>query len=276
MDVLPDRAPARAALPAWFDPASADRLSGCELHASVDGFRSNILNLEGSKNLGQLDVGTVILYPLTRMSGTLVSATSLQAPRKARKAREQAARSLKKRDFEKAEKELDKAVQIYPRYAEAWFALGQLHQLGRRIQDARNAYQKAVAADGNYVKPYVGLARLAGIDRHWKEMAEITDHAVALDPIDFPEAYYLNAVAYYRLKQFDAAEKSARKVLRLDPLHELPAAHLILADILEQRRDFAGSIEQLKTYLQISPNAPSAEQVRARIKGLEGSPRKGA
>jgi Tfp pilus assembly protein PilF len=263
------------ALPILVDYTSSERLTGCELRATLDGFRSNTVNLEGSTNLGQLDVGTIVLYPLAKVSGTLVSVTSLRAPKEARKALERAAKWLKKKDLEKAEKELNKAVLAYPEYAEAWFALGELHERARRIQNARDAYQRALASDSKYVKPYIALARLAGSEQHWKEVAEITDLAITLDPVDFSEAFYLNALAYYRLNNLDAAERSARKVLRLDPLHRLPATHLILAEILEQKQDFAGSIEQLRFYLQIQPDTPSADRVRARIRRLEESSRKG-
>jgi tetratricopeptide (TPR) repeat protein len=274
-DLPPNRAGRRFGLPATADSIAAASLMGCELRASFDTFRSNTLVLQGVKNLGQLDVGTIILYPAARVSGTLVSVTSLQAPKDARKALERANKALEKKNLEKAKKELRKAVEAYPKFAAAWFAMGQVHEQEPHFQDARAAYQTAIAADSNYLRPYVALARLAGIEQQWKEVAEITDHVVALNPLDFPEVYYLNSMAYYSLKRLDVAERSARKVLRLDPLHRIPAAYLILADILEQRQDFAGSIEQLRSYLRILPNAASADLVRARIKELEESLRKG-
>jgi len=274
-DAPTDRTPSRLGLPIFVDWMSSERLKECEVRATLDGFRSNTVSLEGSTNLGQLDLGTIVLYPLTKVSGTLVSVTGLRAPKEARKALERAAKSLQERNYEKAQTELNKAVLAYPEYAEAWFALGQLHERARQIQDARSAYQRALASDSNYVKPYIALARLAGSEQHWKEVSEITDLAIALDPVDFPEAYYLNSLAYYRLSSLDAAERSARKVLRLDPLHRMPATHLILAEILEQKQDFAGCIEQLRSYLQILPGATSADRVRARIKKLEESLRKG-
>jgi tetratricopeptide (TPR) repeat protein len=248
---------------------------GCELRASLGGFRSNTVSLQDVKNLGQLDVGTIVIYPLEKLRGTLVSMTSLQAPKEARKALERGEKSLERGNLAKARKELKTAIQSYPRYAEAWFALGKTYELEGSVNDARDAYEKALAADTNYVKPYVALARMACKEQRWKEVAEITDHALSLDPLDFPEAYYLNSMAHFSLKELDTAEKSARNVLRLDPFHRWPAAYLMLADILEQKLDFAGSIEQLRSYLQVSPNAPSADHVRARIKELQESLPKG-
>ena len=274
-DEPPNRAGRRFGLPTWVDTMPSAGVMGCELRATLDGFRSNTVTLQEAKHQGQFDVGIIVLYPLAKLRGTLVSMTSLQAPKEARKALERAQKALGKRDIEKAGKEVKIAIQAYPVYAEAWFALGEINELEGHMQDARAAYDKALAPDSNYVKPYVALARLAGREQHWTEVAEITDRALSLDPLDFPEAYYLNSMAYLNLKQLDAAERSARKVLRLDPLHRLPAAYLILADILEQKLDFAGSLEQLRTYLQILPNAPSADQVRERIKALEESLRRG-
>jgi tetratricopeptide (TPR) repeat protein len=274
MDAPSERGGAtRLGLPAWLDSMASDRLAGCEVSAAYEGFRSSIVNLEGSRSVGQIEIGVVVLYPVSKVTGTLVSVTTLRAPKAARKALERAVRASRKKESAEAERNLDEAVRLYPRYAEAWFALGQLHERQRHIQEARTAYQKAVGADELYVKPYIALARLAGVEQRWKIVEQITDHAITLDPLDFPEAYYLNSLACYRLKIFNAAEKSARRVLLLDPLHRFSAAYLVLAEVLEQKHDIAGTIEQLHKYIQIAPDASSAGQVRAHLEKLEQSQR---
>jgi hypothetical protein len=267
-DVPPNKAGRRFGVPAWVDTMPSANLMGCELRAVVSGFRSNTVVLQETRNVGQFDVGTILICPLAKVPGTLVSVTTLQAPKQARKALERAEASLQKNNIEKARKELETAIEAYPKYAAAWFTLGGIYELEGHVEDARDAYKKAVAADEHFVKPYIRLARLAGIQERWKEVAEITDHALSLDPLDFPEAYYLNSMAYYSLHQLDPAERSARKVLRLDSVHRLSEAFLILAEILEQKLDFAGALEQLESYLRISPNSPSADRVRARVKEL--------
>ncbi len=275
VDVPPNRAGRRFGVPIWADSVSSTGVTGCELHASLPGFRSNTVILDGVKNLGQVDAGSIILYPVAKVPGTLVSLISLQAPKEARKALVRAGKSLEKKDIGKAMEQLKSAIQIYSRYAEAWFMLGETYEFEGLAKDARDAYERALAADSNYMKPYVALARLAGRERRWTDVAEITDRALSLDPLDFPEAHYLNSLAYLSLKKLDNAERSARNALRLDPLHRLPATYLVLADILEQKLDLAGSIEQLRIYLRVFPGSPSADDVRARIKGLEESLQKG-
>jgi tetratricopeptide (TPR) repeat protein len=171
--------------------------------------------------------------------------------------------------LEVAEKNPQAAVEIYPAYAAAWFTLGRVYQQQQRTEDARLAFTKARDADSSYVLPYVELARLAALEKKWEEVADLTDRALALNPLDIPDGFFLNSLAYYNLKNLDAAERSARKAQRLDSLHRLPLGHLILARILQQKQDFAGEAEQLQYYLKYAPQAANAGQIRARLQELE-------
>jgi len=246
-------------------------LMGCELRVQLSGYRSSIITLDGFNPIGQLDVGTIVVYAIEKVKGTTISLTDMKAPKDAKKAVERAGKAVKSQKLGDAEKELKTAVGIYPEYASAWFQLGQVYQLEKRFTDAREAYDKSIAADGKYVSPYIQLARLAGMDQKWQEVADITDRAMALDPLDFPEGYYFNAIAYFTLNNMDAAEKSARKAFRLDAQHRFPRAHLILAEILRRKKDLSGSIEQLQAYLKYAPQANDAEQIRTMLAELEKS-----
>jgi len=241
---------------------SSANLAGCELRARLQGYRSSRVRLDANSMSRQIEVGTIVLHPIEKVQGTVVSVTNLQAPKAAKKALERAQKALRKNDIQKAEKNLRAAVGAYPQYAEAWFDLGQVCEQQQRSQEARNAYLRAVEADRTYVYPYVRLARLAGLENNWREVASLTDRALALDPLDFPEAYFLNALAYYNLGNLDAAEESARKEQRLDGQHRIPQVHLILANILARKHDIEGSIEETRSYLKFAPRAPDAEQVR--------------
>jgi len=98
------------------------------------------------------------------------------------------------------------------------------------------------------VTPYIHLARLAAQEEKWSDVASLTDRMLELDPIDFIDGYFMNAVSHYYLDEMDAAERSARKVLRMDPLHQLPQTHLLLSKILERKKDTNGALEQLQIY----------------------------
>jgi regulator of sirC expression with transglutaminase-like and TPR domain len=87
--------------------------------------------------------------------------------------------------------------------------------------------------------------------------------------VNFPEAWFYNAVANYELKNFDAAEKSARAGLKADTDHSQPRMNQLLGVVLASKQDYAGAAESLKNYLQIAPNGPDAEMVKKQLATIE-------
>ncbi len=255
-----------------FDTAAMTGLVGCELRAELGGYRSNVILITSRATIGPTDVGTIVLYPAQRIGGTTVSVTDLSAPKDAKKALARAAKAAQKGKTEEAEKNLESALTIYPKYADAWFQLGLIYEQAHRVADARNAFSKALESDGKFVRPYIELARLAATEQKWQETLDLSGQALALDPLDFPDGFYLNALANYYLKNWDLAEGSLRRVHRLDSNHRLPQSHLLLAGILDRKRDLAGEAEQLRFYLKYAPQAANSADVRARLQDLEKAP----
>jgi len=244
-------------------------LSLCEVRASAAGMRSSVISLAGRHTLDNPDLGTIVLTHIEKVPGTTISVTTYRAPKDARKAMGSAQKLLKKGKTDEAQAQLEKAVQIYPQFAEAWFDLGLLREKQKRPVEARQAFDHAIAADERYVSPYIEVAALAGDELKWQEVADVTDRALALDPLDYPVGYYFNAVANYNLKRYDVAERSALKALRFDPQHRFANLHFILARILVRRSDLNGAAAELKNYLQYAPQAADAQQARSELTGIE-------
>jgi tetratricopeptide (TPR) repeat protein len=242
------------------NPNYSTRLAGCTLQASLSGFKSSKIEL-GTAPLSMLNhVGTIVLFPIEKVRGATVSATSLLAPKSAKKAMEKAQVALRKDRVSESEKYLKSAIEIYPKYGEAWFQLGRLYQAQRRFQEARDAYTKAIESDNLYANPYVWLGVISAAEQKWKDAADLTERALALDPIAFPVAYYLNALASFNLKNLVLAEKSARQAELLDSTHRFPKLHLILASICADRNDIVCSIDELRQYIKYGPRGELAVQ----------------
>ena len=64
---------------------------------------------------------------------------------------------------------------------------------------------------------------LAAQEQKWADSSQYLDRAMKLDPIDFPQAWYVDAVANYNLKKYDVAEKSAREAGQPDLNTSTPA-----------------------------------------------------
>ncbi len=246
-------------------------LAGCQLRAILGGYRSSTLDLSTVQDPDSSQVGTIVLYPAGRATGTTVSITDLAAPKNARNSLKHGESALRKKDYSGAEKDLDTAVAAYPKYATAWFLLGQIYEMSQRNTEAVNAFAKAIEADRNYVGPYIELARMDALARKWQDAADWTGQALQLDPLDFPYGYYLDAVSNFNLNRLDAAEKSARMLERLDGQHRYPEVYIVLASVLRLRNDAAGEAAQLSTYLKFAPRAADVPQVKARLAQLSGS-----
>ncbi len=244
-------------------------LMNCDLRANLPGYRSEVVNLAGHRMFDNPDVGTIILHRLGNVEGNTISATSLAAPKDAKKAYEKGKEALKKKKPADAEKEFRKAVDVYPRYAAAWYELGLLQQQAKKVDDARKSYAAALAADSKYVQPYVQLSMLAAQASDWQDLAEKSSRLLKLDPVDFPHFYFLNSVANFNLKNFEAAEKSAMEAQKLDTKHRNPKIDQIMGLLMIEKRDYPAAAEQLRNYLQFAPSAPDAAQVRQQLAELD-------
>ena len=134
--------------------------------------------------------------------------------------------------------------------------------------------QGAGALDPGYVAPYLCLAEFAANEGDWKKVAELSDRALALDPISNPYSLYYSADAGLHLNQLAQAEMHAQSAVKLDPWHKLPELHLLLAQIYEAAGNVQGEIAQLHEFLKVAPNFKDAPKARATLARIETPPAK--
>jgi cytochrome c-type biogenesis protein CcmH/NrfG len=243
-------------------------LSGCELSGVLPGYRSRVVLLTGHRRLDSPDVGTIIMRRLANVEGLTTSATTAMAPPAARKALEKATEAFKKRHPDAALKELKKAVEIYPRYALAWFDLGRVYESEKLFKEAADAYRHSVNADDRYLYPYERLCILTARQEQWPQVLELTNRVIRLDPYDFPRAYYFSAIANLNLNDLDAAEKSAQEAVTLD-LPANPRAGYVLGVILARKQNFTAALDLLRAYLKAAPKSIDVEMVKRQVAELE-------
>ena len=183
---------------------------GCELRAQLAGYRSSAIQLAQRRSMDDPDVGVIFLHRMGKDEGSTVSMTSMLAPKDAKKAFEKGLDALKKKKTEDAQKDFQKAVDAYPKYADAWYQLGVLQLDQKNTEAARTSFGQAIAADPKLVTPYVELAILDAREAKWKEIAESTGKAIRLDPVDFPVAFYFDAVRQLQSAELCEPPKRAR------------------------------------------------------------------
>ncbi len=243
-------------------------LTGCEFRAVLAGYQSSTAMLRTSGDTWQFDVGTIFLKRMGDAPGTTISVTSMAAPRDAMRAYEKAQKVKADKPAE-AEKDLNKATQIYPHFAAAWTLLGDIHRQRNDFEEARTEYTQAISADPQFVNPTYGLAMIAMQEKKWDEAIRLTDQIVKLNAGAFPLTYFFNAAANYNLQKFDAAEESGKKFKALDTQHSHPDVCLLLSYIFSRKQDYAGAAREIRDFLAASPNAPDAEALKTEAKRFE-------
>ncbi|HTA24764.1 MAG TPA: tetratricopeptide repeat protein [Terriglobales bacterium] len=238
----------------------------CEVQAVLGGFSSQIIDLTGRMNaLESTDVGRIVLHRLEHVEGTSVSVTSALAPSGARKELEKGREAERKKNWDHAVKALQKAVQIYPKYAAAWFELGRVQMVKNEASAAKVSFQQALAADPKYVPSYRGLAELAFQSKQWPEVVRITEQMLALNPVSFPAAYFFNAVANYYLTNLDAAEKSARQGIKIDSEHQITKLYYVLGIILLKKQNYQQAELFFHQYMQSTTETAELEAANKQL-----------
>jgi tetratricopeptide (TPR) repeat protein len=244
-------------------------LTGCEFRAVFAGFVSSTVMLRTNGDNWQIDIGTIFLKRMGEARGSTISITTMAAPKEAQNAYEKAQKAMTKEKTADAEKELNKAVHLYPGFASAWTLLGEIHRQQNQFDLARTEYTQAQAADPQFVNPTYGLAMIAMQEKKWPEAIRFSDQVIKMNAYAFPVAYFFNAAANYHAQNFAAAEQSALKFKSLDTAHSHPDVCLLLSYILSRRRDYAAAAQQIQDYLTLVPEAPNVESLKADAKRLQ-------
>ena len=244
-------------------------LWGCELRAELPGFKSDSVSLSNVHYMDNPDIGTIILHRLGKVDGLTVSVVSALAPKDARKSYEKGQAAANKKNWDEAQKDFEKAVEIYPKYSLAWFDLGRLKEENGHLEDARKDYEQAIAAEPKYIQPFERLSWLAVRESKWQELVDRTDQWLRLDPLNSSDAYYLSSLGNLQTQHIDIAEKNARESIRLDPAKKNMRTRYILGLALAQKQDFTAASAPIREFLATAPEGKETEVIRKQLAQIE-------
>jgi tetratricopeptide (TPR) repeat protein len=145
----------------------------------------------------------------------------------------------------KARDAAKRALAIDARLAEAHTILGLVHLFYDWDRAAAEAeLQRAIRLDPGYVLAHRSMAALQLTGRRANAAIEHSQEAVRLDPVSVAEHYFLG-LCYREAGEFDAAERTARKMLELEPSNG--SAITLIATLWERQGEHAKAVEM---YLQ--------------------------
>jgi tetratricopeptide (TPR) repeat protein len=248
--------------------SSASDMRNCTIRASLAGYRTDAIALEGFIKSEKGNLGELMLQPVGKQPSVVMSATDADVPKNARKEYDAGLDDAAKSKWPEAIAAMEKATAAYPKFATAWLGIGMLEASRGNSAAALHAYTQAIEADGKFAPAYVELAALQSVGNEWSKAVESSGKAIALDADAFPRAYYLNAVAHVRLNEAESAEKSAVEGIRVDTDHELPDLEYIEGVLLISKGDVRGARMQLQNYLAHAPNGINAANARQQLAEL--------
>ena len=244
-------------------------LSGCELRAVLPGYRSESVQLNQRSIFDRPDVGVIILHRIAKGQGISVSATSLAAPKQAKKAYEKALKELRKKDatsrkLKKAIKELEKAVAEYPEYAAAWTLLGRTRLAVNDTEGAREAFDRATKADPKYLSPYIPLLRMELKEERWAEVNLVSERLLSLNP-HMTEVQFYRAVAAFNLGKMDLAEDLALDIQSGERGKKFSGTRRLLGMIHARQGNFPLAATAYRDFLAVQPMGPIAKDLRRQL-----------
>lgn len=242
-------------------------LAGCEVRvAPQPGLSADAVSLRTRGSLDNPDIGTIVLRRLSDSSATLISVTSLAAPKKARDAFDKgnAALTAEKPNVGKAIKELTKAVKEYPTYSEAWDLLARAYLSQGNNEEGRRCFQQAIEAEPKYISPYLGITQLAVHEGSWATVREWSSKVLELHS-SHPQALYWNGQANYYSGAFAEAAKSFEQLYAAGYQQRFPFGLLQVGVIHANQGKIQAAANELALYLRLMPAAEVPEAQRLEL-----------
>ena len=194
--------------------------------------------------------------------GDLISAHQLTVPDKAREAYEKGMKILRgdDPDFERALALFQKAIELFPRYYEAYAETGVAYHHLKRLPEAEHALRRSVELSASqYPEALYLLSEMLDDQERFAEAESFARRRGVRDDHSW-RGHLMLARALAGLKRANDAELSALRATQLAP--ENAQGFLVLGNIHIQQHKYAAVIQDFDTYLRLDPMGPESEAVR--------------
>lgn len=145
--------------------------------------------------------------------------------------------------LEKAELALKQTVTLDPKAANAFFALGELYLRQKKDEDAEKTLLQGLQIEDRSFQAHLSLARV-----YWSMASKLKDAAEAKVPLE---------------KSYDQVKRS------LDINPNLAQAHLLKGNLLLRARRAEDAQHEFEEYLRLDPKGPFAEQTRVMVEKIK-------
>jgi Flp pilus assembly protein TadD len=198
-----------------------------------------------------------------------VSLSQMKVPGKARKLFQKAMDAFRMSHLDDAFSFVQKALGLYPDYAQALTLRGVMNLQRGDTQSAEPDLQKAVELDYSDDMGFVALASLYNTEGKFEKALQILDRGMTVHPNSW-QALAEMARAQIGKHDYEGALKSLAKADNYVP-PTVAYLHLFRAQALLGLKNMAGAVTEFQAYLAKEPTGQNAETARKMLGQLNAS-----
>jgi Tetratricopeptide repeat len=204
--------------------------------------------------------------PMPKDKG-MVSANGLRIPHKAQKELEKGNKALAENKLDVAKEHINKAIELYPQFDEAYNMLGVVLLKSGDTMDGKKAFEKAVELNDKFARAYVNLAKLAIQDKEYEEAVMLIHKSLSVEPMS-PEATSIACQAYLLTERYPDVVLSSRKLHAL--AHDgMTLCHFAAGVALTNLKQSSDAITEYNLFLsEARPNDILVPKARDAIEEL--------
>lgn len=200
-------------------------------------------------------------------TGNFISATDLNIPEPAKKEFDAGRKLLQdKHDVSGSISHFQKAVRLYDGFTQAHLMLGLAYLQDQKLKESQAAVERAIQLDPRSGGAHITLGACLNQQKDYPGAEKALLQGLELEP-ESPEGHYELAKTYWAQHRWQEAEPHTLKAEGLQP--QVPGVHVLMGNILLQKRDNPGALKEFNEYLRLDPQGPMSGPVRGMVSKLE-------
>lgn len=161
---------------------------------------------------------------------------------------------------------LEKAIGLYPRYAEAYQLLGVAHLQLEHVAQAESSLVKALEIEDRMPKAQYLLGVLYAMTGRANLAEKPLTRFAELDPQN-PDAHFELAKVDFALNKFLDAEVQARTAIKLK--EPKPGVYVVLGYSLLRQKKAEDARRAFQQFLKVNPSGPAADDLKGLIAQID-------
>jgi tetratricopeptide (TPR) repeat protein len=198
--------------------------------------------------------------PTAARGDNVVSVRQLQVPGKARAAFKKAQQLLDKDKFEEAQKQVARALEIYPNYADALTLRAIMRLDAHQANEALADLEAAIKNDPACAMAYLALGAAFNSMSRFDDAVRTLERGLMLSPSSW-QGYFEMGKALLGKGSFEAGLRQLNKAESFAS-NDYPPVHLVKAHAYLGLKNYQEAISELELYLTRDPKGANSAEAR--------------